>query len=79
MTPLGIDLWYLPSYSPNPNHMERRWKFVTRRALHGLYHPTFRELQAGTHDGLPTAYADQLASLMKLNFQEFEGVSLLAV
>ena len=59
--------------------MERLWKFVKRRALHRLYHPTFREFQAGTPDGLPTEYADRLASLMTLNFQEFEDVSLLAV
>jgi len=78
---LGITLLFLPSYSPNLNLIERLWRFIKRQALYGHYHATFRDFQAAiqkTLDGLSTKHAAQLDSLMTLNFQEFEDVSLLA-
>ena len=78
---LEITLMFLPSYSPNLNLIERLWKFIKRRALYGRYHPTFAAFRAAieeTLDGLSTTHADQLKTLMSLNFQQFENVSLMA-
>ena len=78
---LGITLLFLPSYSPNLNLIERLWKFIKRRALYGRYHETFAEFRAAVEeviDGIPTTHAAALETLMTLNFQMFEDVSLLA-
>lgn len=78
---LGITLLFLPSYSPNLNLIERLWKFLKRRAIYGRYHPTFTEFRAAieqTISELPTTHASSLATLMTLNFQRFENVSLMA-
>ena len=48
---------------------------------YGRYHPTFNDFQAAIQevlDGLTTRYAEQLASLMRLNFQQFDAVALMA-
>lgn len=78
---LGIELLFLPSYSPNLNLIERLWKFIKRRAIYGRYHPTFTQFRAAveaTIDRLSTDHAADLASLMTLKFQRFEDVSLQA-
>jgi transposase len=78
---VGIELLFLPSYSPNLNLIERLWRFVKRKAAYGRYHPTFTEFRAAVQDVLdrvPTTHAEKLASLMTLNFQEFDDVSFLA-
>jgi transposase len=78
---LGIELLFLPSYSPNLNLIERLWRFTKRTAVYGKYHASFADFRSavqGVVDGVETKHADGLASLMTLHFQEFEDVSLLA-
>jgi transposase len=78
---LGLSLLFLPSYSPNLNLIERLWKFMKRRAFYGRYHPTFSDFRAAIQEvqnGLSTKYAEGLATLMTLNFQQFENVSPMA-
>lgn len=77
----SIRLLFLPSYSPNPNPIERLWGFTKRRSVYGRYHPDFASFRAAieaTLAGIPTTHADALESLMTLKFQTFEDVSLLA-
>jgi transposase len=78
---LGIELLFLPSYSPNLNLIERLWRFMKRKAAYGRYHPIFADFRAAVQDVLDrvsTTHANKLATLMTLNFQEFDNVSLLA-
>ena len=78
---LSIALLYLPSYSPNLNLIERLWRFLKRKSVYGKYHPNFAAFRTAienTLSQLNTTYAEPLATLMTLNFQEFDDVSLLA-
>lgn len=76
---LGIELLFLPPYSPNLNLIERLWKFVKKKALYSEYYEDFDAFKVGIHDCLDkmeTAYKDELASLLALSFQTFENVTL---
>lgn len=78
---LGIELLFLPSYSPNLNLIERLWKFTKKTALRGRYYATFAEFRAAIDaclDQIDTTHRPALATLMTHNFQTFENVSLLA-
>ena len=84
-TRLNITLMFLPSYAPNlapplDAVIERLWKFVKRSSIHGRYHPSFADFKAAieqTLDQVSNTHAADLASLMTLNFQQFENVSLM--
>ena len=78
---LGIELLYLPSYSPNLNLIERLWRFVKQEAVASRYRPTFAEFQGAIDDCLDhlnTRYRDQTESLLTLNFQTFGDEPVLA-
>jgi len=78
---LGVELLFLPGYSPNLNLIERLWRFIKREALYGRYHANFADFKAaieGVIGQMPTKHKDRLASLLTLNFQVFDNVSLLA-
>jgi transposase len=78
---LGIELLYLPSYSPNLNLIERVWKFVKSECLRSTYHANYEDFTATIQqclDDLPTKHKDAMDSLLTHNFQTFENVSFLA-
>lgn len=78
---LGIELLYLPSYSPNLNLIERVWKFVKAECLRTKYYDSYDKFHAAIQhclDELPTTHKAAMASLLTHNFQTFENVSLLA-
>jgi transposase len=77
---LGIELLFLPSYSPNLNLIERLWKFVKKEVLNSRHHQDFKRFQDaidGCLAALPTKHRDKLATLMTHNFQTWDHVSLL--
>jgi len=78
---LNIELLYLPAYSPNLNLIERLWKFVKKKCLYSTYYADFKTFAKAistcldhTHD----TYKVELDSLLTLNFQTFEKVTLLS-
>lgn len=76
---LGIELLFLPSYSPNLNLIERLWRFVKRTALRGRYHADFASFRAAIERclaDLATVHDKSLVSLMTLKFQRLPDVSL---
>ena len=78
---LGIELLFLPSYSPNLNLIERLWKYVKKRSLNGKYYATFAEFQAAIQDCLNrinTDYRDDMKTLLTGNFQLFDNRTFFA-
>jgi transposase len=77
---LGIELLFLPSYSPNLNLIERLWKFMKKEALNSRHHQDFKKFQAaidGCIEDLSTKHKAKLATLLAHNFQTWNNVSLL--
>jgi len=78
---LGIELLYLPSYSPNLNLIERLWRFVRKQSLDSTYYEDFGQFAAaidGCLDGLHTVHEREMKTLMTHKFQTFGNVPLLA-
>lgn len=77
---LGIELLYLPPYSPNLNLIERLWKFVKKKCLYSTYYEQFESFQAAITDCLSktnTEYRKELETLLAPNFQDFKKVQVL--
>jgi transposase len=78
---LGIELLYLPGYSPNLNLIERLWRFVRQQSLDSTYHEDFTQFRAaidGCLDNLSTVHKAEMDTLLTHKFQMFEDVPLLA-
>jgi transposase len=78
---LGIEMLYLPSYSPNLNLIERVWKFVKSECLRTKYYANYQDFHTAIQqclDDLPTKHKQAMDSLLSHNFQTFENVSLVA-
>jgi transposase len=76
---LGIELLFLPTYSPNLNLIERMWKFVKKKCLYSKYYPDFASFKAAICECVTHAhvkYKVELASLLTLKFQTFKTASL---
>jgi transposase len=72
---LGIELLFLPPYSPNLNLIERVWKFVKKKRLSSLYYPdfaSFRQAISSFVNQMHETHKNELHSLLSLNFQLFD-------
>ncbi len=79
---LGIELLYLPPYSPNLNLIERLWKFVKKKCLYAKYYEDFSQFSSAISDCLNEAHLkhnQELDSLLTLRFQTFEKSQILKV
>lgn len=78
---LGIELLFLPAYSPNLNLIERLWKFVKKQCLYSQYYPDFAAFKQAIQDCLSqtsTTHKQALDSLLTLNFQTFKKAQIMA-
>lgn len=78
---LGIDLIFLPSYSPHLNLIERLWKFVKKKVLYSRYFTDFNQFKKAIHEVLDHLenYKTELNSLLSPNFQSFKNVKVVKV
>src|SRR3712207_1435052 len=64
---LGMELLYLPSYSPNLNLIERLWKFVKKECLGCRVLPTYEAFTHAIDDclaNLDTRHKQQMTTLL---------------
>lgn len=79
---LGIELLFLPSYSPNLNLIERFWKYVKKEVLYSKFHKNYEEFKQQIDECVKTAYIrdkETMESMLSCNFQSFKKVKLLPV
>lgn len=72
---LGIELLFLPAYSPNLNLIERLWKLVKKECLNSKYYENFSFFRHAIQTFLDTmnnTHQEKLNSLLTLEFQMFK-------
>lgn len=71
---LGIELLFLPPYSPNLNLIERLWKLTKKTCLYSKYYTNFKVFSHAISHFLATmniSHQQELESLLTLKFQLF--------
>lgn len=79
---LGIDLEFLPAYSPNLNLIERLWKFTKKQCLYNRYYESFCHFKMAIDDCLGkvgSTFSEQVKTLLNPKFQLFEKSANLTV
>lgn len=75
---LGIELLFLPPYSPNLNLIERYWKFVKKKCLKSRYYESFDLFKTSIITGLKKSndeWQENLKTLLTVNFQSFDNAN----
>jgi transposase len=75
---LGVQLVFLPPYSPNLNLIERLWKFVKKKVLYAQYYSTVEKFHNAIRNGMYRVNTDskwkaELKTLLTPKFQLFEA------
>ena len=68
---LGIELLYLPAYSPNLNLIERLWRFVKKQVLYSRHYDKFAAFKDSIDNclrDLGTRFKSNMQTLMTLEF-----------
>jgi len=72
----GIQIIFLPPYSPNLNLIERLWKFVKKKALYNQYYSGYEQFHKAISNCLEqtgTTYKLDLDILLVPKFQSFKN------
>ncbi len=75
---LGINLYYLPTYSPNLNPIERLWKVVNEKVRNNQYFEKPKEFREKIMNFFITTWpsiSDEMRSRINDNFQLFDTVT----
>lgn len=76
----GVNLVFLPTYSPNLNLIERLWKFTKSEVLNAAYIGSFVDFKNTIDDflqNLDSSHSLRMQSLITPNFQIFDDVPTL--
>jgi transposase len=75
---LGIEVLFLPTYSPNLNLIERLWKFVRKECFYAKYYENFALFKRAIEGCLSETtglHKSALSSLLTLEFQTFQSAT----
>jgi transposase len=75
---MGIEILFLPTYSPNLNLIERLWKFVRKECLYANYYEHFELFKQAIEHCLSETtglHKSALSSLLTLEFQTFQSAT----
>jgi len=78
---LGIELVFLPTYSPNLNLIERVWKLVKGEVLNACYHGTFKTFCKTIDNCIDTLHSklkNRMDSLITENFHIVDEKDVIA-
>jgi transposase len=73
---LGINLVFLPTYSPNLNLIERVWKLVKSRVLNSVYHETFPVFCGNIEKFINVLHTDFAPEMENLITEKFQIIDL---
>jgi transposase len=76
---LGIQIIFLPPYSPNLNLIERLWKFVKKKTLYNQYYAHYKQFHEAISNCLKqtgNTYKQDLDTLLVANFQSFKNTTI---
>jgi transposase len=74
----GIQIIFLPPYSPNLNLIERLWKFVKKKTLYNQYYSCYEQFHGAISTCLEqtgTTYKSDLDTLLVAKFQSFKNAT----
>lgn len=67
----GVELFFLPPYSPNLNLIERLWKFTKKKLVHNKYYEKFNQFVEKVKEYFENLdkYKQDLAEIMTKKFE----------
>ena len=71
---LGVELIFLPTYSPNLNLIERVWKLVKGLVLNSAYHATFDDFCGNIFTTIEKLHIENIAEMRTIITDKFHIV-----